>query len=312
MVCIIDDREDVWNYARNLVCVKPYVYFKNTGDINDPNTFNKKSSQRKRKLNAANNSDSSRASPLDEDSNSSSSQTEPPAESEVSAAANQHPQDTDDYLTNLASILTRIHDEYYRIYKERIALRRRIEEVASSPASTPTSSLKPESSQKLGPEPLIESDLPDVKKVLPLIKSRILDQCVITFSGVIPTGYELRKQKCYLMASSLGAKVNEEVVIASSSEEKSPDNKNEKEESQESSAAAKLVYKYEEDDSRSSSSGGAADYKSEGLKDASGDSPKRVRFTLGSDEQQQESTEDNLTLAKRLKRFTTHLVAVSL
>ncbi len=36
MVCIIDDREDVWNYAHNLICVKPYVFFKNTGDINDP------------------------------------------------------------------------------------------------------------------------------------------------------------------------------------------------------------------------------------------------------------------------------------
>ena len=46
MVCIIDDREDVWNYARNLVCVKPYVYFKNTGDINDPSLNNR----RKRKL----------------------------------------------------------------------------------------------------------------------------------------------------------------------------------------------------------------------------------------------------------------------
>ena len=35
MVCIIDDREDVWNYARNLVHVKPYVWFKDVGDIND-------------------------------------------------------------------------------------------------------------------------------------------------------------------------------------------------------------------------------------------------------------------------------------
>lgn len=34
MVCIIDDREDVWNYARNLVHVKPYVWFKDVGDIN--------------------------------------------------------------------------------------------------------------------------------------------------------------------------------------------------------------------------------------------------------------------------------------
>ena len=36
MVCIIDDREDVWNYAPNLVHVKPYIFFKNTGDINAP------------------------------------------------------------------------------------------------------------------------------------------------------------------------------------------------------------------------------------------------------------------------------------
>lgn len=36
MVCIIDDREDVWNYAPNLVPVKPYLYFNKTGDINAP------------------------------------------------------------------------------------------------------------------------------------------------------------------------------------------------------------------------------------------------------------------------------------
>ena len=36
MVCIIDDRGEVWNFAPNLIQVKPYVFFKNTGDINDP------------------------------------------------------------------------------------------------------------------------------------------------------------------------------------------------------------------------------------------------------------------------------------
>lgn len=36
MVCIIDDREDVWNFAPNLIAVKPYVFFKSTGDINSP------------------------------------------------------------------------------------------------------------------------------------------------------------------------------------------------------------------------------------------------------------------------------------
>ncbi|GFY40470.1 RNA polymerase II subunit A C-terminal domain phosphatase [Trichonephila inaurata madagascariensis] len=36
MVCIIDDREDVWNFAPNVIHVKPYSYFRNTGDINAP------------------------------------------------------------------------------------------------------------------------------------------------------------------------------------------------------------------------------------------------------------------------------------
>uniref|UniRef100_A0A182QNG6 RNA polymerase II subunit A C-terminal domain phosphatase n=1 Tax=Anopheles farauti TaxID=69004 RepID=A0A182QNG6_9DIPT len=36
MVCIIDDREDVWNMASNLIQVKPYHFFRHTGDINAP------------------------------------------------------------------------------------------------------------------------------------------------------------------------------------------------------------------------------------------------------------------------------------
>lgn len=36
MVCIIDDREDIWNFASNLVHVKPYQFFKGVGDINAP------------------------------------------------------------------------------------------------------------------------------------------------------------------------------------------------------------------------------------------------------------------------------------
>jgi len=36
MVCIIDDREDVWDMASNLIQVKPYHFFQHTGDINAP------------------------------------------------------------------------------------------------------------------------------------------------------------------------------------------------------------------------------------------------------------------------------------
>jgi FCP1-like phosphatase family protein len=37
LVCIIDDREDVWNCAPNLVQVKPYIWFQDVGDMNNHN-----------------------------------------------------------------------------------------------------------------------------------------------------------------------------------------------------------------------------------------------------------------------------------
>ncbi|GFR96794.1 RNA polymerase II subunit A C-terminal domain phosphatase [Elysia marginata] len=42
MVCIIDDREDVWKFAPNLVHVKPYRFFQGTADINAPPGLTKK------------------------------------------------------------------------------------------------------------------------------------------------------------------------------------------------------------------------------------------------------------------------------
>jgi len=42
MFCIIDDREDVPNFAPNLVHAKPYLLFKNTDAINAPPGLAKK------------------------------------------------------------------------------------------------------------------------------------------------------------------------------------------------------------------------------------------------------------------------------
>ncbi|KAM5222052.1 RNA polymerase II subunit A C-terminal domain phosphatase [Ctenodactylus gundi] len=49
MVCIIDDREDVWKFAPNLITVKKYVYFPGTGDVNTPPGY--RDSQMRKKVN---------------------------------------------------------------------------------------------------------------------------------------------------------------------------------------------------------------------------------------------------------------------
>ncbi|KAL1513002.1 hypothetical protein ABEB36_002490 [Hypothenemus hampei] len=47
MVCIIDDREDVWSHATNLIHVKPYHFFQHTGDINAPPGLDKQENDEK-------------------------------------------------------------------------------------------------------------------------------------------------------------------------------------------------------------------------------------------------------------------------
>ncbi|XP_055348337.1 RNA polymerase II subunit A C-terminal domain phosphatase-like isoform X2 [Paramacrobiotus metropolitanus] len=98
MVCIIDDREDVWNYAANLVHVRPYAYFKNTGDINAP--FPK-------------NAVTIGAAPEKAEA------TKHLYENRFAdGAATETQEDVDDYLLYLRTILVNIHAEYYRRFDE--------------------------------------------------------------------------------------------------------------------------------------------------------------------------------------------------
>jgi RNA polymerase II subunit A-like phosphatase len=94
LVCIIDDREDVWNYAPNLVHVKPYIWFRDVGDIND--TYLPSQNQ-KREFYSEND--------------------------ELSKQIKEHNpgyviEDTDLYLCQLEIILKRIHTVFYKAYDQ--------------------------------------------------------------------------------------------------------------------------------------------------------------------------------------------------
>ncbi|XP_063779372.1 RNA polymerase II subunit A C-terminal domain phosphatase [Pseudophryne corroboree] len=80
MVCIIDDREDVWKFAPNLITVKKYVYFQGTGDINAPpgsreaqmkkkESISKVSAEAQQSESLAQDSDQAKNLPLEEQSN---------------------------------------------------------------------------------------------------------------------------------------------------------------------------------------------------------------------------------------------------
>lgn len=392
MVCIIDDREDVWNYARNLICVQPYVFFKSTGDINDP--FFKKG--RKRKLNEVtleqqqqqlpgqsktypqclNKLESQSitstsiqqqqvsVAPVDtsnpkgapdsssdgETNNKCETRTELDTEStqqvsvettvknetenkllaeqtasgnettnhtsdsnsattsggdEASELNNKHvataaaAYDPDDYLTYLEHILRKIHDEYYQIYEKRVA--------SHQPQPLPGNNVD-------------ESDLPDVKKILPIIKSRVLKNCVLTFSGVVPTGYDLKKQRCYIMAKSLGAKVNKHLILpddeatTTGAGATSAMNGSDYDESELMEYdRRKYEYTFDDEDSDSNCSGSNYFLKSDDSSSESDDDSTNgsaVKFSLNDDPNAKSSSSSSAnSKTKKKKRPTTHLVA---
>ncbi|CAF0966124.1 unnamed protein product [Rotaria sordida] len=82
LVCIIDQREDLWNYIKNLICVKPYIWFKRDNSSNDSYQFTQK---------------------LKEGNNDQTTIT-------------NHLTDQDYYLQKLEIILKRIHTEFYNEY----------------------------------------------------------------------------------------------------------------------------------------------------------------------------------------------------
>lgn len=262
MVCIIDDREDVWNHASNLIHVKPYHFFKHTGDINAPPGLDKHEADnkdgvdlnniKKTKLNGKKtevneeNEDTNGVDavvPPEEEEEESVLKTtngecpheEPPPESEEKPSTEEEKvstteesskeevplasedatapntvqtppetekekeqdsqefkettkqedkkeedlveiEDPDDYLLYLEDILKMVHKRFYEEYDK-----------------------------------LEAGTVPDLKVIIPAVRSEILKGCRLVFSGLVPTHIKLEQSKAYQVARSLGAIVTQDI-----------------------------------------------------------------------------------------------------
>uniref|UniRef100_A0A8C7ZGZ0 RNA polymerase II subunit A C-terminal domain phosphatase n=1 Tax=Oryzias sinensis TaxID=183150 RepID=A0A8C7ZGZ0_9TELE len=294
MVCIIDDREDVWKFAPNLITVKKYVYFQGAGDINAPpgsrealaaskgtstsrqhsrdeddstrpsyghkgsepeavSLVEEKEPQRADNadmedggrtaepqdapscsnhldFNLSSDSDSETDKPqsTDKDLEQKSCQTtassqesedpepsgvvlpepelgngcldkrEPETESQNSEQSGvtvgeelldqsmedeeeEADNDHDDHLIYLEEVLERIHAEYYARYE---------------------AYLRKETAQ-----------MPDIRKIVPELKSKTLEDATIVFSGLYPTNYPMDRTREYYHAKALGAKVSRNLIL---------------------------------------------------------------------------------------------------
>ena len=136
LVCIIDDREDVWNFAPNVVPVLPYQFFSNTGDINSPfkassgNLFQQQQQQQQEpeaQKDDKSSGDKQTDPVVDEVSPGSETKDEESQEqgvkevkeSEKEQQQQQRAKDSDDYLLHLEDILVRIHTAFYREFDEK-------------------------------------------------------------------------------------------------------------------------------------------------------------------------------------------------
>lgn len=83
-------------------------------------------------------------------------------------------EDPDDYLLHLEVILKQIHTRFYSIYDE-------------------------------------TKEIPDLKIIVPKIRSEVLKNCYLVFSGLVPTNMKLQQSRAYFIAKSLGAEVSQNI-----------------------------------------------------------------------------------------------------
>lgn len=207
MVCIIDDREDVWNHATNLIQVKPYHFFQHTGDINAPPglakkeldgkgvDFNKIVKMQKIKKDKKENEEASdveessenEEKPVEKSSENDEKPVEETKEDEKEEEEDEEIttplddddlveiQDPDDYLLYLETILKLIHRKFYEKYDD-------------------------------------SQEIPDLKQLIPKLKAEILVGVSIVFSGLVPNVLKLEHSRPYLIAKNLGAGVTENIT----------------------------------------------------------------------------------------------------
>lgn len=91
--------------------------------------------------------------------------------------------DQDDHLIYLEDVLEKIHAEYYSRYE---------------------AYLKKEA-----------SEMPDIRKIVPELKSKTLEGTKIVFSGLYPTNYPMERTREFYHAKALGAKIGKSLLLSS-------------------------------------------------------------------------------------------------
>ena len=113
-------------------------------------------------------------------------------------------QDHDRELYQLESSLRMVHTAFFDAYTPppATAQGKRLGEIRGS------------HKRKLGPDTSDLDLVPDIKTIMPAVKSRALGNTVIVLSGMIPLGIDIASTDIAIQAASFGARIEEEVTKA--------------------------------------------------------------------------------------------------
>uniref|UniRef100_A0A5S6QEL2 RNA polymerase II subunit A C-terminal domain phosphatase n=1 Tax=Trichuris muris TaxID=70415 RepID=A0A5S6QEL2_TRIMR len=174
MVCIIDDREDVWNYASNLVHVRPYRFFKHTGDINAPPGLMKTDWNTEHQYQFPHPDTDG----CQQYESTAKRERRFPDVGELDVPGEEIDRDDDDYLLYLEMILKKIHEEFYKAY-----------DAAKS-----------------------SGDRPSLYTLIPSVRKSVLAGVNILFSGILPNVQPIQSANIYRVVTMFGACVQENFV----------------------------------------------------------------------------------------------------
>nr|XP_003705054.1 PREDICTED: RNA polymerase II subunit A C-terminal domain phosphatase isoform X2 [Megachile rotundata] len=248
LVCIIDDREDVWQGCGNLVQVKPYHFFRHTGDIHAPPGLEKSDMSVLPELQSTNE--------LNNDNN--------PTESGINGASETLNEEivTDNNCKEEAQKVTENKENENESSEKNVENTKDDTKTSSDPNPntsnekeenkileetkenvTPTEitqDTKSEDKTLSGENNIIDEDDDDyllyledilrrihaefyatkekesgrssLRDIIPRVRAQVLKGVHITFSGLIPTHQKIHQSRAYKVARAFGAEVSQELT----------------------------------------------------------------------------------------------------
>ncbi|XP_015594454.1 RNA polymerase II subunit A C-terminal domain phosphatase isoform X2 [Cephus cinctus] len=250
MVCIIDDREDVWQGCGNLVQVKPYHFFRHTGDIHAPPGLGKYDMPDLPETSDTSETFEKESQNSNTENGVSSDDTNVNAELDTSLKATEEVKETVEERneTDVQSEknVEQSTKEETAATKEREKAEKPIEELKEfSTVKETANKAKTKESPKKDANPEKESITEDedhddylmyledilrkihaefyanidsevgrkpLREIIPRVRARVLKRLCLTFSGLIATHQKLHQSRAYKVARSLGAEVTQDLT----------------------------------------------------------------------------------------------------